>query len=116
MLNWEQDLASYESFLVSQPAEPRLGPFARTAQSALLLGRALKNVYDPITLNHEFNRSEAQSIVSTLEALHRIVPCEAVATCTLYCGSLGLCHRYYSFTLSILIGSDLTLLAVLFYS
>lgn len=74
---------------VSAPFDTRIGPFARSAQASLLLGRSLRNLYDPAP-DYHLNMQEYYSLLSALNALSDIIPQEKFETCFLYCGSMGM--------------------------
>ncbi|KAF2095093.1 hypothetical protein NA57DRAFT_45245 [Rhizodiscina lignyota] len=87
---WEsQDFTDCHDFKVSTPFHIRIGPFARAAQASVLLGRALRNLYDPSS-DESLNLSEYCSILRALRALNEIIPQEEIETCYLYCGSIGM--------------------------
>lgn len=87
---WEaQDFALCQDFKVSTPFDTRIGPFSRCAQASVLLGRALRNLYDP-TPDEALNLSEYCCILRSLRALNEIISQEEIETCYLYCGAVGM--------------------------
>jgi hypothetical protein len=78
---------------ISTPSHIRVESFARQAQVANLLGRVLRNRYEP-TSDEVFNDGEALQLKRTLEAYSVLLPQEASATaCGNYCAPIGICSR-----------------------
>jgi hypothetical protein len=81
-------MADSEKHLLSMPSWIRVGPFARTAQVAYLLGRVLTHAFDPTT-DTTFNHDEAQMLQTTLKTFAVLLPQE-VDDCARYCGAIGM--------------------------
>jgi hypothetical protein len=80
--------------LSSTPTEQPVGPYARSAQAAHLLGRVIRHKSNKIG-DPSFQLEEALQLDRTLQSLTVLLPEEeADMTCERYCCALAICYRY----------------------
>ncbi|KAJ8604199.1 hypothetical protein MRB53_041912 [Persea americana] len=76
---------------LSTSTDVRVGCFARLAQVTNLLGRTMRNLYEP-TPDMAYNQEEATQLKRTLEAYSTLLPVEATASdCRYYCAPISIC-------------------------
>ncbi|KAM0255382.1 hypothetical protein ACHAQJ_005824 [Trichoderma viride] len=92
---WSQNIApSLVTHTLNTPADISIGSFARECQISHLVGRVLRNVYEPVS-DEAFQAKEANQLETTMSTFIPLLQND-VDDFGKYCISFAICARYYN--------------------
>lgn len=95
LLNITKKIApSLVTHSLNTPADVSIGSFARECQISHVVGRVLRNVYEPVS-DEAFQAKEAAQLEATMSTFIPLLQNDA-EDFGKYCISFAICSRYYS--------------------